>query len=104
MTDPHSVEATQQALVTLWKEITQAHFLQSLTIPEALVVLRERREHLHRLLQPDSGQEQHTSSALLLAHFRLLLTAELDWIEWALAILQRSGNNLRGGRGERVKC
>jgi hypothetical protein len=44
MTSPLSAETTQHALVTLWHETTQAHFLQSLAVSEALIVLQEREE------------------------------------------------------------
>ena len=82
-----------EPLGVLWQETTQAHFLHALTVQEALVVLRERREWIRGLLALPSGQERHTCSALLMDHFQLLLAAELAWIERAIAVLQGSGIN-----------
>jgi hypothetical protein len=81
-----------EQLVTLWRETTQAHFLHALAVPEALVVLRERRERVQSLLPLSSGQEQHPCTALLMDHFQRMLAAELAWIERAIAVLQGSGS------------
>ena len=92
MMSVHS-EMVEQPLVELLQETSQAHFLHALTVQEALVVLRERCERLRCLLQLFSGQEQHAGSTLMMDHFRLLLAAELAWIERAIAVLQGSGCN-----------
>ena len=81
-----------EPLGALWQETTQAHFLHSLAVHEALVVLRERREWIRGLLPLSSGQKQHPCSVLLLDHFQLVLAAELAWIERAVAVLQGSGS------------
>jgi len=93
MTSPLSAEITQHALVTLWHETTQAHFLQSLAVSEALIVLQERHERIRRLLQPGEGQEQRISSLLMQDHFHLLLRAELSWIERAISVLREHGSH-----------
>ncbi len=53
----HTLVASEMAepLVTLWQETTQAHFLHALAVPAALVVLRERRKQVHRLLPSSTG-------------------------------------------------
>lgn len=87
-----------EPLVTLWQETTQVHFLHALAVPEALVVLRERRERAHSLLPSSSGQKQRPCSELLMDHFQLMLAAELAWIERAIAVLQGSGSRPDEGR------
>lgn len=81
-----------EPLGALWQETTQAHFLHSLAVHEALIVLRERREWIRGLLPLSSGQKQHPCSVLLLDHFQLVLAAELAWIERAIIVLQGSGS------------
>lgn len=93
MTSPLSAETAQHALVTLWHETTQAHFLQSLTVSEALIVLQERHERIRSLLQPGGEQEQRIYSLLMQDHFHLLLKAELSWIERAISVLQERGSH-----------
>jgi hypothetical protein len=83
-----------EPLAALWQETTQAHFLNALTVPEALVVLRERRERIHHLLPLAGRQQRHSCSALLIDHFQLVLAAELAWIERAIAALQGSDSCL----------
>ena len=86
-----------EPLGALWQETTQAHFLHSLAVHEALVVLRERREWIRGLLPLSSGQKQHPCSVLLLDHFQLVLAAELAWIERAIIVLQGSGSHPEKG-------
>lgn len=45
-----------EPLGAFWQETTQVHFLHALAVPEALVVLRERRERVHSLLPLSSGK------------------------------------------------
>ncbi|HEX4202701.1 MAG TPA: hypothetical protein VHZ51_00550 [Ktedonobacteraceae bacterium] len=78
----------EQPLTKLLQETTQAHFLQTLALQEALIVLQERREHLHNLLQLSNGQEQHPCSALLLDHVQMMLAGELAWTERAITALR----------------
>jgi hypothetical protein len=84
-------EVVKQPLAELLREITQAHFLCALAAPEALVVLRERRERIGGLLLLCSEQEPHPGAALLLEHVQLVGAAELAWIEQAITVLQDSG-------------
>ncbi len=53
----HTLVESEMAepLVTLWQATTQAHCLHALAVPAALVVLRERRKRVHRLLPSSSG-------------------------------------------------
>ena len=96
MMSAHS-EMVEQPLTELLQETAQAHFLHVLEVPEALVVLRERRERIRCLLPLSRGQEQHPCSALLLDHFQLVLAAELAWIEQAIPVLQGSGSRPEEG-------
>jgi hypothetical protein len=93
MTSPLSAETTQHALVTLWHETTQAHFLQSLAVSEALIVLQERHERIRRLLQLGGEQEQRICSPLMQDHFHLLLKAELSWIKRAISVLRERSSH-----------
>lgn len=89
----------EQTIEDLLRETAQAHFLHTLAPEEALVMLRERRDQLRRLLQ-NSSLEQPVSS-LLLEHFRLQLTAEITWSERAIAILQSQEEHQRKQDGKR---
>ncbi|HLZ62100.1 MAG TPA: hypothetical protein VKR06_34575 [Ktedonosporobacter sp.] len=82
------------ALAVLWREIAQEHFLRSLTIPEALAALEQRRDVADHLLAQIYREPAHSrcgdKAAFMLAHCRELLEAELAWLDRTISCLQSS--------------
>lgn len=77
----------EQALATLWREVTQAHFLHELTTAETLVVLERRREMVIGLLDQEDAQPHTAPSAF---GYCLETFAETDrgWLlRWSMSDL-----------------
>jgi hypothetical protein len=85
----------EQALATLWYEVTQAHFLRTQTTEEILVNLEKRREMVTCLLDHEAAQPQFRNGAapLMMDHFHTMLKAELAWLERALNMVQTGMDN-----------
>lgn len=83
-----SAGTIEEMIDHLLRATAQAHFLHTLTVDEALVMLRERRDQLRKLLAAHTAGVQPGAQELLLEYFQLRLVAELAWSERAIAVLQ----------------
>jgi hypothetical protein len=97
----------ENALITLWSEVTQAHFLSTPAIHELTALLEERRHRAQYLLDQNEKDIQpelpSTAALVMMDHFHTLLKAELDWLERALVSLQTSVGNQEGAcRSSRI--
>ncbi|QBD75883.1 hypothetical protein EPA93_07620 [Ktedonosporobacter rubrisoli] len=92
MTHVLSEQAIAQALASLWQETEQAHFLRSVSAYEWHKTLEARRSftgHLLSLLESERERAQCNAKApfLMLDYYYTLLTAELNWLDRAIAML-----------------
>lgn len=83
----------EYALVTLWQETGQAHFLHALTTQEILTALEKRRnlaEHLLAQMNREAVQSQRADEAslIMLDHSHTLLNAELAWLDRTIRSLR----------------
>ena len=96
----HTPVKVENALITLWSEVAQAHFMCTLATHELPALLEERRHMAQRLLDQNDNQPELPGAAALVImdHFHTLLEAELAWLERALASLQASAGSQEGAR------
>jgi type II secretory pathway component PulL len=85
MTGMHA-EQIKYALMTLWQETEQAHFLHTLTMHETIAVLEKRRDLAEHLLAQINREAVHSQRAdeaalIMLDHSLTLLNAELGWLD-----------------------